>query len=337
MYLARQTINGKRHYFIRESFRDLKSGFLLSRDLFALGLDPARYIVYHGRYCYHVDHVVEEALAAKDCHPEPEELDDIFWPFLDPEVKHSMEPFHRRRYDTGVKKLSREEAERIRTEVHLFDKRRVYYLRFGNLDQSRVGRLPPKMFRFLLDKSRDEIEQHFIASEQILKAEEVRQYVFVVFDLQHYFTEHHARTVPHMLDKHQMDEAFLKAVCHLNSDRSFWAGMESDAWLHPYLQHYAIMFFDYPFGPSPFMDDYIRQFMDGRRGFHYPEPPSTVSADEASEIFGVGKKELEGMSKERLTKLYRSKAHEHHPDKGGEHDTFVKLTEAYNALMRGKK
>jgi DnaJ-class molecular chaperone len=42
------------------------------------------------------------------------------------------------------------------------------------------------------------------------------------------------------------------------------------------------------------------------------------------------------MNKNDLAKLYRQKAHEHHPDKGGDHDEFVRLTEAYEQLVRMK-
>ncbi len=42
------------------------------------------------------------------------------------------------------------------------------------------------------------------------------------------------------------------------------------------------------------------------------------------------------MNKSDLTKLYRQKAHELHPDKGGEHDSFVRLAEAYKQLLREK-
>jgi hypothetical protein len=57
---------------------------------------------------------------------------------------------------------------------------------------------------------------------------------------------------------------------------------------------------------------------------------------EIVEIFGVEEKELHAMNKSDLTKLYRQKAHELHPDKGGEHDEFVRLSEVYDQLLRQK-
>jgi len=43
------------------------------------------------------------------------------------------------------------------------------------------------------------------------------------------------------------------------------------------------------------------------------------------------------MSRKDFARLYRLKAMELHPDKGGDHDEFVKLTEAYHALLKTKK
>jgi DnaJ-class molecular chaperone len=42
------------------------------------------------------------------------------------------------------------------------------------------------------------------------------------------------------------------------------------------------------------------------------------------------------MSRHELTKLYRKKAKEMHPDKGGGHDSFIKLTAAYNEFLKNK-
>ena len=58
---------------------------------------------------------------------------------------------------------------------------------------------------------------------------------------------------------------------------------------------------------------------------------------EASTILGESEAELKKMSRRELVHLYRRKAQELHPDKGGDHDKFVSLTEAYHELMRTKK
>jgi predicted 2-oxoglutarate/Fe(II)-dependent dioxygenase YbiX len=38
-----------------------------------------------------------------------------------------------------------------------------------------------------------------------------------------------------------------------------------------------------------------------------------------------------------LSRLYRRRAQELHPDKGGDHETFLRLTAAYHKLLRVKK
>lgn len=337
MYLARKKIKGEIHYFVRESYPAPDHDYLVSRDLFDLGTDPAKYIIYPGGRCYYVDETVEEALRSSGHEPSSEEIDDIFWPFVKHDVKREMEPFRRGSRCFRITKLSAEEAEHIRSKVHLFDKRRMYYLRYGSIDQGRIFRAPQKLFRVLLNKSRDEIEQHFMELERVLEPTEYRQYVYSIFDLQKFFTETAARIMPQALNQAEIDDYFLKEIEKLNKDKTFWAGMEMDAWLHDYLTRYVIMFFDYGFGESSFMDDYIRQFINARRQFRFPEKKSAISLDEASAIFGISGEELKKMSKREFTHLYRLKAHEHHPDKGGEHEAFVKLTQAYKSLLKGKK
>ena len=57
-------------------------------------------------------------------------------------------------------------------------------------------------------------------------------------------------------------------------------------------------------------------------------------------IAGRNEEKLRRMDRSELTKLFRKKAHAHHPDKGGEHDSFVRLAEAGSgrwlyAILRG--
>ena len=60
MYLARKSTNGMIRYFIRESYRD--GDHFLSRDLFDLGTDPAKYIIYPGGNAFYIDPVIEDRL-----------------------------------------------------------------------------------------------------------------------------------------------------------------------------------------------------------------------------------------------------------------------------------
>ena len=332
MYLARKTIQGKIRYFIRESYRD--NGCLRSRDLYDLGPQPERYIRYPGGNSFYIDAVVEEALSDAGLTPAVDELDDLFWNFLEPEIKWKLEPFRSReiRSRNAMRRLQKETQE----SYHLFDKRRIYYLKSGRVDQCRVRLLPAKMFRVLDNKSRDEIEQTFIEMETILHGTELKSYVYSIFDLQKFFTGSFAKSVPHFLNQVKVDDYFLKEICSLNDDPIFWAGMDQSDQLHESLVRYAIMFFDFDYEPRSFMEDYIRNFINSRRDYRPPSRMRSVTLGEASTLFKASKDSLDKMGRSDLARLYRRRAQKLHPDKGGDHDTFVKLTEAYHSLLAQK-
>jgi hypothetical protein len=337
MYLARKSINGRTRYLIRESLRPTGAAFFVSRDLFDLGEDPAGFISYYGRYGFQVDPIIEETLYAQGVDVSVAELEDIFWPFIKTGVKSNLEAINYLRQSyRRPQKLSREEAARISNEIHIFDKRRLHYLRTGSPDQSRISRVPLKMFRVLLDKSRDEIEQYFLRMESALNAAELKQYVYAIFDLQRFFTEAKARILPQILDQDKLDDCFLQEICALNADKNYWTGMEMTDWLHEYLVRYAVLFFDFDFPRRSFASEYGREFMGRHRGFRFPEKRSRVALEEASRVFGVTREKLQMMSRTELTRLYRRKALKMHPDKGGEHELFVKLTKTYRELLKIK-
>ncbi len=337
MYLARRWFKGKPHYSIRESYQDTVSQLILSRDLFDLGENPASYIIYPGGNTFYIDDSIEEHLTAKGFDFQHEEIEELFWPFVKPAIREKLEPFISRSRHHKKSKKKGGRAKNALGPVHLFDKRRMYYLRCGVLDQCRIHRLQDNLFEPLSGKSRDEIEQYFMQMESMLGEHEVKEYVYVIFDLQRFFYEKATRFHPQSLDLDKLDEFFLQEICLLQKDSTFWAGMETTESLHEYLARYAIMFFDYYFGHSSFMDDYWREFISSKRFYKPPPAKSKVSMDEASELFGRAKDELAKMSKRALTRLYRQKAKKLHPDVGGEQEIFVKLTEAYNRLLQGKK
>ena len=334
MYLACKEVKHKTHYCIRESYR--AGDHLYSRDLFDLGTDPEHYIVYPGGNAYYIDEVVTDKLWAFGVRPDSDDLDDIFWHFLRPDIRTALDYF-RRRKGAQSGRISQAEEEKIRTQVHLFDKRRIHYLKFGQIDQRGIWRAPSKLFRVLLEKSRDEIEQYFMEMEKSLQASEWKVYVYVVFDLQRFFTETIANIMPHGLDQTKIDKHFLNEACRLHSDPSFWAGINAESGFHEYLTRYVIMYFDTEHWPGSFVDGYIRNFINSRRSYMPPPKTSSVSLNEASTIFGVKKDTLQKMTRRGLTRLYRRMAQKLHPDKGGEHESFIQLTEAYQALLKHKR
>jgi hypothetical protein len=143
LYLAQQRIKGKTHYFIRESFNN-GDGFK-SRDLFHLHTDPAKYIIYPGGNAFYIDSVVEETLSSLGVKPSADDMDDIFWPFLKPEIRRALESFREKaKARRTTVAINPEEEARIRRHVIEFDKRRVHYLRCGQIDQGRTGLMDQK-------------------------------------------------------------------------------------------------------------------------------------------------------------------------------------------------
>jgi len=335
LYLAQQRIRGKIHYFIRESFKD--GDDFKSRNLFHLHTNPARHIIYPGGNAYYIDSVVEETLYSLGVTPSADEMDDIFWPFLRPEIRRAVGSFREkaraRRTRVAIKP---EEEESIRTHVSEFDKRRIHYLRWGQIDQGRLGQMPGKLLKGLVGKSRDEIEQRFVNMEQCLKPFEIKTYAYVIFDLQRFFSETCAKKMPQGLDQDKVDRHFLEEICRLNRDACFWAGEKVGDALHEYLIRYVVMFFDNDYGPDSSWQDYVREFTNARRFRRAPAGKPSVTIDEASTLFGVKKEALSTMTKRGLTRLYRRMAQKLHPDKGGEHEKFIRLTEAYQEILKRK-
>jgi hypothetical protein len=126
-------------------------------------------------------------------------------------------------------------------------------------------------------------------------------------------------------------------ICNLNSDRGFWGGLDAGESLHEYLTRYVFMYFDYEYAPRSFVEEYIRSFINGRRDYRPPYKSRSVTLVEASSIFGESKNTLKEMSRRRLARLYRRRAQKLHPDKGGDHEKFVKLTQAYHDLLKTKR
>ena len=334
MYLARYLKNGIPKYSIRQSYRDNEN--YLSRELVDLGSDPGGYIVYPGGNAFYIHDVVTDRLDSLGVIPDDEILEDIFWPFIKPDIRRAVEGFRHRGNQTEKIESSGKKAD-CASRYHDFDRRRVYFLRFGRMDQSGLTRLPVKLFRFLRQKSRDEIEQKFIEMEAILRPREYKAYTYVIFNIQRFFTQWFAKETPQMLKQDKVDNFILDEICDLNEDEAFWDGMPIGDCLHDYLIRYMVMYFDHDYAPKSFMEDYLRNFINSRRDYRPSFQSSSVTLSEASTIFEKPKSELKQMSRRDLARLYRQRAQKLHPDKGGEHETFVKLTRAYHDLLKTKK
>jgi hypothetical protein len=335
LYLAQHTIKGKRHYFIKESYKD--GDHFRSRELFALGVNPGRYVIYPGGRAFYIDEVVVDRLASLGVEPGADEIENVFWPFVKPEIRRAIEPFRERARArrTRTRPHPKEEMH-IRAQATEFDKRRIHYLRSGRMDQAGLARMPLGLYLWLLAKSRDEIEQRFIKMERCLEPSEFKNYAFVIFDLQRFFTESCAKRIPQGLNQEKLDRHFLEEICRLNASSSFWAGEEKADSLHEYLRRYVVMFFDNPFQQDTFLEDRAREFIGSHRRWQFPEKKRKMTVTEASSIFGVAKDILESMNRRSIIRLFRRMAKKLHPDKGGKHEEFIKLADAYRELLRRK-
>ena len=334
MYLAKLQYGQQTTYQIRQSFLTEEDLFHF-RVLFELGGHPGSFIDLFE------DHIVlldPRLLAATSPYVDGDvdmELEQLLSDFLPSEVKRQQDLFHHRtRIRTGP--LTSDDRQAIVDQVHLFDRRRLYYLRYGAVDQSRLSRLHEKCCRPLLGQSRDEREYYFAAEEMAIEPGSYLQYVYAIFNIQKYFHQSFAPWLPEALARDEMESYFLKELCRLHEDPGFWQQSPPGYPLHHHLIRYLIMFFDYAPAGRSFRSDFARSFMSGRRQFRWPEKNLKRTPEQVSKIFGTPFDQLKKMNRDELSRVYRKKAMELHPDQGGDHDNFVELTEIYNHLLKNK-
>ena len=328
MYLARTTRERPTRFFIRETVRD--GPVLKSRELFDLGTDPSRFIIYPGGRGYYFDETVEDSLREQGLNPSQDDLDRIFWDFLDPAIKRVITGFERRH--PPKKSATNQQMD----AVHIFDQRRTHYLRFSRMDQRNLSKMPPKLFRHLNHKSRDEIEQHFLHEERLLKHRELSRYVWTIFDLNTIFRAACSLDPQANLCQENVDEWFMTSLCDLNHDPSFWSGTPPADGLQEYLIRYAVIYFDHAFPAMMPPRDEFGDFMNRHRRY-VPPKKVQVSMQEAARLFETDWNKLKQMDARTFTRLYRRQAMKHHPDRGGSERKFIKLTAFYRHLIKRKR
>ena len=306
-----------------------------SRNLLELGNNPKEYINYSDNRTYVIDDQIAARLREKGVEADPFELEELFYPFIEPSLREKIDSFADRAKHRRWKPLSKELKQRILAETHLFDRRRLHFLRFGQTDLRQLTKAVT-IFKVLLDKSRDEIEQYFLAQEMVLRPNEYKNYMYAIFNLQAFYTESFAHTMPEALDAEKMDHHFIDQVCELHSDEDFWRGFDRGDTLNEYLVRYVIMYFDFSFATGTGWEQYVRDFMDSKRRFVPPKSSKRMSLSEVATVFGVSRAELAKMDLTQIKRLFRKKARELHPDKGGEHEAFIELAAAYKEISRTK-
>lgn len=337
IYLFRTVLTRPSHYSLRLSYWDPEHDGFRTTELIDFGTKPERFLHYPNDTCFHLDTDLVyriEKLCGRDMEPQ---LERLLWPFVDPTVRRKMEHFFSRGSNQVRFKRDGALLSCNGQPAHSFDKRRLHFLRFGSTDQGRTFRMPPRLEAKLLNRSRDELEQYFLEEEARLREYELKSYLYASLNLAKHFTEAYARNIPQALSPEKIDEAFLDEFCLLNEDRDFWQERTDFSRLPDYLIRYLILFFDSSFPRRSRGFEQAQEFQDKHRQFRWPERKNRVSKDEIATIFEESEETLRKADIKELTRLYRQKAKSMHPDTGGDHEEFVRLTEAYEELLRGKK
>lgn len=136
------------------------------------------------------------------------------------------------------------------------------------------------------------------------------------------------------IDAARIDECFEEELCALHADAAFWDGMPPGEYLHAYLARYAIMFFDNDFSRPNVLEQMLNDYVNQHRQFRWPRASTSVSLQQASRVFETSGEALRQMSRVDITRCYRRLAQRLHPDKGGDQERFVRLTEVYQSLLR---
>ena len=328
MYLAKVKKNRQTIYILRESVRQGEQ--MVARDIFDLGSSPGAWIDYPGGNAWCLSPDLESKISNRVGTFNSEQLEDLFWSFVRPAIRRATQTFKQRTFKRYTP-MTRAQKETIARQAHAFDKRRAHFLKFGNMDQGPMVNMPAIIFRQLHNKSRDELEQRFMEQERVLRQKDLKSYVYTVLDLHRFFKGFMAKQMPHVLDQDKVEAFFIQELCLLNKELF---GLTSH--LHEYLIRYAVMFFDHTYGDSVLLDDMVKDFQFRQRSREFKPPDATrqVALSRALKIFNLTAKALESMDKKDLTREFKRLARQHHPDKGGSHDRFVDLSNAYQALLK---
>jgi hypothetical protein len=333
MYLATVKHGASERFQIRQSYQDAATGAFVHREVFDLGENPREYLEFMGDSVVFFSNELEHAVANHSSADPDLLLEKLLWNFLPREMRERLSRFDRSDHIIP-KPFNENDRAAIQKQIHIFDRRRIYYLYYGAIDQSKLFSMRETVFRPLLGQSRDEREFHFAALEKTLSPDEYRNYLYAIFNLQRHFRASFATFLPEALPEDEVADFFLDEICNLNGSASFWRDNLPHTTLHSHLVRYLLMFFDFIPRNRNFADEFIRHFMNSHRTFRWPERTEKLSEEQISELFGSSLSELKKMSPKELSRLYRKKAMEHHPDQGGDHDRFVELTEVYSSLLR---
>lgn len=331
MYLAKLQNRANTTYQIRQSYKGSNNLFRY-KILFDLGKDPSQFFeIFEHHIVLFDNHLVDtiSSCIGADCE---HLLESLLFPFFPREVQENLSAFTNYG-NLSTPPLTSQEEQEIHRQIHLFDKKRLYYIRYGAIDQSRLFRLHIKCCKPLLGQSRDEREFYFSQEETSLSPSSFRKYLYAIFNIQKHFNQSYASWLPEALAQDEVSDYFVEELCKLNNDPSFWQSGKIPQTLHHHLIRYVIMFFDYEPEVRMFSEDFVKSFMSDRRQFHWPSKNTEATPERVEELFGTSTHELKKMTKVQLNRLYRQKAMVLHPDQGGDHELFIELSEIYKQLL----
>ncbi len=337
MYLRRIRLKDGYRYQVRESRE--ADGAWECRDLLDLGENPGACIEYAGGNGFYFKPEIEEALDALGVEYSARDLEDLFFPFLPPHIRRIVETYRRKPSAGSQARREDENWEREVRKLHWFDKRRLHYLRFGRIDIGNMDAQPWRFLTPLLRKCRDEIESSFDAMERRLRSHETGSYIYAALNLESRFPGHFLRHNPGALDSEKVDGCFMEEICRLGRDLSFFRGMDAPDGerLHPFIQKYVILYFDGTLQPRNPLGDFIEEVIRRRRMHrHGASPAPSMGVKAALDILCISPEQYQAMARRDLIRIYRRKAKRLHPDKGGEHEAFLCLTQAYELLLSMK-
>lgn len=271
-----------------------------SRVLFELGSDPTKFITYYSDVAFSID--LEEELAKQGIKTDQFELEELFYRFLTPSAQRWVTISINRRRNKDKPSQSFDSRE-----FHWFDRIRLIVLKLDHRQPKRIldERLP--FFGKLLKKSRDEIENMIWDMEDRLTFRERVRYFYAVFELMNY------------VNTEERDGIFLEIICSLSKDPNYLMGLETHEVLRNYLSRYIWQYFD---------------LLPVRRVPRVYEIWVQEVYEDVSQILNIPVETLFSLSRKDILKMFRIKIKELHPDKGGDHEAFIRLRRIMETFLK---
>ncbi len=307
MYIARRPVFGHYEYSLKESYYE--APYWKSRTILNLGSSPEDYIIYYSEVGFFID--LEETLEKLGYKVDQWKLEKLFFRFLNSEAKRIITQFTR----SQVIKIKRKKVN-IK-DFHPFDIKRRIVLKFGMSNPEKYMDYPYPFLSELYEKSRDELENYFWNLEDSLKFKEKIRYLMIIFGLNY---------IPSWFSEEDIDKMFLNNFCKILKDETFRMGMDTEELLKTYFCRYIWLYFDaIPLFKRPKKFHFIDNFKENEIFL------------KASNLLGISIEILKKATKKELFKIYRQKAKELHPDKGGSHERFIQLKKVFEELLKLKE